>query len=117
LASDPLRNACNAERPIPIQMELSLTEGRQLQHWLTAALQMGGVDDDLHQDLARVSAKLSDAADQAVRLVQCPVCHEWFVQGLLGRSASYCGPACKQKAYRQRMNAHKRQVPTANRRD
>lgn len=117
MAPDPLRNACNAEQPVQIRLDLSLVEGGQLQHWLTAALQMGGGDDDLHQDLERVLAKLTAAADQAVRLVQCPVCQEWFAQGMLGRSAQYCSPACKQKAYRQRTNARKRQVPTSSRRN
>ena len=115
MAPDPLRNAYNAERPVQIRLDLSLAEGRQLQHWLSKRLQMEGVDDDLHQDLERLLAKLTAAADQAVRLVQCPVCQEWFAQGMLGRSAQYCGLACKQKAYRQRRNARKRQVPSSKR--
>lgn len=116
MAPDPLRNACNAERPIQIRLELSLAEGHQLQHWLTDALQTAPMGDKLHQDLQRVLANLSAAADQAVRLIQCPVCREWFAQGTLGRSAHYCGPACKQKAYRQRIKARKRQTPLLKRR-
>lgn len=60
--------------------------------WLSAVLQPAAsghpVGDDLRQDLQRVLAKLSAAADQAVRLVQCPVCQEWFAQARLGRSAN-----------------------------
>ena len=115
MASDSLRNACNAEQPIRVRLELDLAECRQLQHWLTDALDERAVGDDDHRDLQAVLTKLNEATEQAVRLVQCPVCHEWFAQGTLGRSAAYCGPACKQKAYRQRRNARKRQVPTANR--
>lgn len=121
MAPDPLRNACNTERLIQIRLDLSLTEGRQLQHWLSDALQTASqgppVDGHLHHALQCVLAKLTAATDQAVRRVQCPVCHEWFAQGRLGRSAQYCGAACKQKAYRQRRSARIRQWPAPSRRN
>jgi hypothetical protein len=115
LTPDPLRNAYNAERPIQIRLELGLAECRQLQHWLTNTLQAGPGQDD-YPGLQSVLTKLNQATDQAVRRVQCPVCQEWFGQGVVGRSGQYCSPACKQKAYRQRRNARQRQRPTSQRR-
>lgn len=108
---EPLRNGCNAERPIQIRLELDRAEWGQLQLGLTHLLHTGGVGADLHRDLQSVLTKLNDAAERAVHRIQCPVCREWFSQGALGRSAQYCAPACKQKAYRQRHNARKRQIP------
>lgn len=111
MGSDPLRKACHAEQTIQIRLELDLTEGCQLQRWLTDALQ-AGPHQKAYPGLQSVLAKLTAAADQAVRLVQCPVCQAWFAQGRLGRSAQYCSAACKQKAYRQRRHVRKRKAPT-----
>jgi hypothetical protein len=116
LAADPLRNAENAERPLQIRLQLSLAEGYQLQQWLTQLLQTASVGDDLHLDLRRVLVALNEAAGQAVHLIQCPVCQEWFAKGARGRNAQYCGAACRQKAYRQRINARRRQIPPLKRR-
>ncbi len=109
MAPESLRDAYNAERAIQIRLELELAECHQLQHWLAHARQVGAVGDDDQQDLHTLLTKLTQATDQAVRRVQCPVCHEWFAQGTVGRSGQYCRPACKQKAYRQRQHARKRQ--------
>lgn len=99
-----------------MRLQLSLAECRQLQHWLTQFLPTASVSDDLHPDLQRVLVRLNDAVDQAIHLVQCSVCRQWFAKGARGRSAQYCGPACRQKAYRQRINALRRQIPPSRRR-
>jgi hypothetical protein len=116
LTPELLRNGYNAERPIQIRLELGLAECRQLQHWLTDLVQSGSVAAERRPELQNLLVKLNEATDQATRLTRCPVCQAWFAQGTLGRSAQYCGPACKQKAYRQRINARKRQRPTSRRR-
>jgi hypothetical protein len=104
-----LRNDDNAEQTIQIRLELSLAEGRQLQHWLTHLLPTEPRCTDDSQTLQGLLANLSRACDQAVRFIQCPVCRTCFPQGTVGRSAQYCTSACKQKAYRQRKNARKKQ--------
>jgi hypothetical protein len=116
LAAKPLRNAENAERPLQIRLQLSLAEGCQLQHWLAQFLQTASVSDDFHPELRPVLVRLNEAAEQAVQLIQCPVCREWFAKGVRGRNAHYCGSACRQKAYRQRINALRRQIPPSRRR-
>lgn len=110
MAPEPLRNACNAEEGVRIRLELTLAEGQQLQRWLADIRQADTIRDDDSRLYRSVLEKLDRAASQATRSIQCPVCQRWFPESKVGRSAQYCSAACKQKAYRQRHNARKRQT-------
>ena len=81
-----------------VQLELTLAEAHQLQHWLTE-VHLSGQES---ARLDRLPTKLAKALDDATQLRQCPVCQQWFTQEHSGRTGRYCSAACKQKAYRRR---------------
>ncbi len=108
MPTNPLRNACNAAEQIQIRLEMSLAEGQHLQQTLAHILSSSAMPAAQRPPLQRLLAHLRQAADQALRQAQCPVCQSWFAQGATGRRAQYCSAACKQKAYRQRQTARKR---------
>lgn len=87
-----------------IRLELTLTEAERLRRCLTDHLLTQG-----DATLQMVCTKLVEAETQATQQTQCPVCHDWFCQDKIGRSGHYCSAACKQKAYRQRQQAWRRQ--------
>jgi hypothetical protein len=104
-----LRNADNAEKEPWMRLELTLVELQQLQHCLRAELQRHPAQDDQCQTLQPLLTKLENAAMQASRPSECAVCHHWFSQDQDGRTGHYCSAACKQKAYRQRQLAARKQ--------
>jgi hypothetical protein len=87
-----------------IRLELTLPELQRLRD---------GVSDLLvtqaDAELGAVWTKLVAAEAQATHPTQCPVCQKWFLQDKTGRTAQYCSAACKQKAYRQRRLAWRKQ--------
>jgi hypothetical protein len=87
-----------------IRVELTLTETERLRHCVADHLL---TQED--ETLRVVWTKLVEAEADATELSQCPVCHTWFRQDKTGRSGHYCSAACKQKAYRQRRQAWRRQ--------
>lgn len=93
-----------------IRLELSLPELQRLCH---------GVSDLLvtqaDPELAVVWTKLVAAEAKATHQTLCPVCQQWFYQDKTGRTGQYCSAACKQKAYRQRRQAWRRQFRPARR--
>lgn len=52
----------------------------------------------IHRQNAKAARK------QARHYVECAICKKWFLPARTG--AMYCGAACKQKAYRQRVTAN-----------
>ena len=54
--------------------------------------------------------KVTKAQVHAIQRLWCPVCGKEFSREAGGRNGVYCGTACKQKAYRQRRNAWRKQV-------
>ncbi len=98
-----------------MQIELTLQEAECLRDCLTEALAFhaGNVDE---QVLKKLLEKVVAAEVRSSRQSRCPVCQQLFTQEAVGRTGSYCSPACKQKAYRQRRNNWRRQVgPNASR--
>jgi hypothetical protein len=86
-----------------IRLEFTLAETHLLQQWLLDTLPAQ------REELRTVLTKLATAADQATRQLHCPVCQHAFTQETVGRTGHYCSPACKQKAYRQRRLAARKQ--------
>ena len=87
-----------------IHLELTHQEADLLHHLLTDA------DPAQLADIAAtVLVKLQAAQQQATRTTRCPVCDIMFTQTATGRTGQYCSAACKQKAYRLRRNASRRQ--------
>ena len=68
--------------------------------------------DGLGEDIQHILHKLDLAQHQATHTQLCPVCQTPFTQLTTGRTGQYCTAACKQKAYRQRRNAWRRQIPS-----
>ena len=88
-------------------IRLNLT--RQQTQWLQQLLANQTLDTDVQA--ATLRTQLALAYNQATATRTCPVCKEPFTQLRCGRTGHYCSPACKQKAYRQRCNAWRRQIP------
>ena len=55
------------------------------------------------------SQLLQQALLDATQVQPCPICNVPFSQDKVGRTGCYCSSACKQKAYRLRVNERKRQ--------
>ena len=86
-----------------IRLEFTLAETHLLQQWLLDTLPAQ------REDLRAVLTKLATAVEQATRQLHCPVCRHAFTQEKAGRTGRYCSIACKQKAYRQRQLAARKQ--------
>jgi hypothetical protein len=99
-----------------VHLELSLAETQQLQQWLMDALQGQTVSPERQQTFPLLLTKLRMATDSATCPTECPVCHTWFTQEKTGRTGRYCSTACKQRAYRQRQQAWRKQIRSAPRR-
>jgi hypothetical protein len=93
-----------------IRLELTLTETERLRRYLADQLLT-----QADETLQTVWTKLVEAEAEATELSQCPVCQQWFYQDKTGRTGQYCSAACKQKAYRQRRQAWRRQFRPARR--
>jgi hypothetical protein len=87
-----------------IRLELTLKEAQRLHQCVSDALLTQG-----DATLLAISTKLTAAEAQATQPTLCPVCHQWFSQDKTGRSGQYCSAACKQRAYRQRRQAWRKQ--------
>ena len=87
-----------------IRLELTLPELERLRNEVSGLLVT-----QADPELAAVWTKLVAAVAKATQQTQCPVCHKWFIQDKTGRMGQYCSAACKQKAYRQRRQAWRRQ--------
>ena len=90
-----------------IQLKLTRQEATALRTQL-ASLEPAGLDDDIQHILH----KLDRAQQHATHTLCCPICQTAFTQLTTGRTGQYCCAACKQKAYRQRRNAWRRQIPS-----
>ena len=91
-----------------IRLELTHQEADLLHHLLTDTS-----PGQLSAVAATVLVKLQTAQEQATRMTRCPVCETIFPQTSAGRIGEYCSAACKQKAYRLRRNAQRRQFGPA----
>lgn len=91
-----------------VRLELTLTEAQHLHRWLTTPAQPPGAVDTSALGQT-VGAKLATAIATATQRRQCPSCQQWFTQEHSGRLGCYCSAACKQKAYRQRTLARRKQ--------
>ena len=89
-----------------IRLDLSIQQA----DWLQQLLLDHRRDSDPLANSLRT--QLDQAYAQATTTQTCPVCNQTFTQLRRGRSGLYCSAACKQKAYRQRYNAWRRQIPT-----
>lgn len=89
-----------------IRLEFTLAETQLLQQWLLDTLSAQPAQ---QEELQTVLTKLAVATDQATRQLHCPVCRHAFTQEKAGRTGRYCSIACKQKAYRQRQLAARKQ--------
>ncbi|MBV7335883.1 hypothetical protein KFU94_48110 [Chloroflexi bacterium TSY] len=89
-----------------IHLPLTQQNAQRLEHCLARLLQLSPDDAD---DLQLLAELLQQAQHHAVQQQQCPICKDSFAQNKPGRNGIYCSNACKQKAYRQRVNARKRQ--------
>ncbi len=92
-----------------MRLELTLQEAESLHNTLTRALAHNGTDAD-EQVLKKLLEKVVEGMTHSTRHARCPVCQQLFTQDVAGRTGIYCSTACKQKAYRQRRNAWRRQV-------
>lgn len=92
-----------------MRLDLTLREAETLRYCLTQALALHERDVD-DQVLKNLLEKVDAAEVRSTRSVRCPVCQQSFSQETAGRTGVYCSPACKQKAYRQRRNAWRRQL-------
>ena len=92
-----------------MRLDLTLQESACLRRCLTEAhaFHEGDADEQL---LKKLLEKVVEAESLSTRQSRCPVCQQSFSQETAGRTGVYCSPACKQKAYRQRRNAWRRQV-------
>ena len=77
--------------------------------WLQQQLLDHALDTDGQRNT--LLEQLTQAYEQATTTQTCPVCQAPFTQLRCGRIGHYCSAACKQKAYRQRVNAWRRQLP------
>src|SRR5262245_20338405 len=97
-----------------IRLELTLAETHLLQQWLLDTLPAQ------REDVRTLLTKLATAADQAgalgARQLHCPVCQHAFTQEKAGRTGRYCSVACKQKAYRERRLAARKQFARPHKR-
>ena len=99
---------------VTMQLDLTLYETERLRRCLAEALasHAGGADEQLLKNLLE---KVVEAESRSIRQRRCPVCRQFFTQAAVGRTGTYCSAACKQKAYRQRRNAWRRQFgPSAS---
>ena len=85
-------------------MELTLSEAQRLQQCVSDVLRTQADD-----ELQTIWTKLVEAEANATYEAHCPVCQSWFTQDKVGRTGQYCSAACKQKAYRQRRSAWRKQ--------
>jgi hypothetical protein len=92
-----------------VRLELTRSETDLLQQWLTDTLSDRLAQPAQLEGLHTILSKLTLAADQATRQLHCPVCRHAFTQEKAGRTGRYCSIACKQKAYRQRQLAARKQ--------
>ena len=92
-----------------VRLELTLAETDLLQHWLTDSLSDRSAQPAQRDGLQAILSQLTLAADQATRQLRCPVCQHVFTQEKAGRTGRYCSVACKQKAYRERQLAARKQ--------
>lgn len=92
-----------------MRLDLTRQETEHLHRCLTEALasHAGGADE---QGLKNLLEKVVEAESRSTCQSRCPVCQQPFAREAVGRSGIYCSAACKQKAYRQRRNAWRRQV-------
>jgi hypothetical protein len=93
-----------------MRLELTLPETECLHHCLINALALHEADADEHL-LKSLLEKVIAAEAHSIRQSRCPVCQQLFTQETTGRTGIYCSSACKQKAYRQRRDAWRRQTP------
>jgi hypothetical protein len=101
-----------------IRLELTLKEAQQLCQCLSNILLTQADEHNLseaNETLQAVWSKLVEAEADATQPTQCLVCRNWFSQDKRGRNGHYCSAACKQKAYRQRRQAWRRQFRPARR--
>ena len=89
-----------------IRLNLSIQQA----DWLQQLLLDARLDTD--PLVSTLRTQLDQAYACATTTQTCPVCNHTFTQLRRGRSGHYCSAACKQKAYRQRYNAWRRQIPT-----
>lgn len=90
-----------------MQLDLTQQEVACLRHCVTQALALQQ-DDAAEQPLKNLLEKVVEAEARAFQHVRCPVCQQLFVQESRSRAGRYCSAACKQKAYRLRRNAWRR---------
>lgn len=88
-----------------IYLPLTHQNAQRLQHCLTRLQKLFPHDAD---DVQLLTELLQQAQRHDIQQ-QCPICDHSFAQNKPGRNGIYCSNACKQKAYRQRANARKRQ--------
>ena len=97
-----------------MRLDLTLQETERLRRCLTEALASHEGDAD-EQALKNLLEKVVEAESRSIRHSPCPVCQQLFIREAVGRTGVYCSAACKQKAYRQRRNAWRRQYgPSAS---
>ena len=89
-----------------INLKLTHTNAGTLLDCLNRLQQLSLDDAD---DAQFLSELLQQALIDATQVQQCPICNVSFAQDKVGRTGCYCSNACKQKAYRQRVNQRKRQ--------
>ena len=99
-----------------VRLELTLAETDLLQQWLTDSLSDRSAQSAQREGLHAILTKLTLAADQATCQLHCPVCQHAFTQEKAGRTGRYCSVACKQKAYRQRQLAARKQFARPHKR-
>ena len=88
-----------------IRLELTIQQANWLQQQLLDHAH------DADDQSTTLLAQLADAYARATATQTCPVCQHDFTQLRRGRTGHYCSAACKQKAYRQRVNGWRRQIP------
>ena len=99
-----------------VRLELTLAETYLLQQWLTDSLSDRSAQPAQREGLQAILSQLTLAADQATCQLHCPVCLHAFTQEKAGRTGRYCSVACKQKAYRERQLAARKQFARPHKR-
>lgn len=89
-----------------INLKLTHKNASRLLDCLTRLQQLSPNDADEAQFLSDL---LQQALLDATQVQHCPICNAPFAQDKVGRTGCYCSSACKQKAYRLRVNQRKRQ--------
>lgn len=89
-----------------IHLTLTQQDTERLHYYLTRLQQLSPDDTD---DVLCLLHKLQQAQIDATIKRHCLTCTTPFAQDVVGRKGRYCSKACKQKAYRQRINDRKRQ--------